>query len=133
MPWNEVSRRYVDKDPEFYRPVWRMKAENVKQGSGDEFGEIEQLVINETDHEKKCLHRYKELLAHNVAPEQARMVLPQNMYTEWYWSGTLKAWAKMYNLRIDAHTQVETQLIAKEVGSIISPLFPVSWEALTNA
>ena len=133
MPWNEVSRRYVDKDPEFYRPVWRMKAENVKQGSGDEFGEIEQLVINETDHERKCLHRYKELLAHNVAPEQARMVLPQNMYTEWYWSGTLKAWAKMYNLRIDAHTQVETQLVAKEAGSIIYPLFPVSWEALTNA
>ena len=131
MPWNEVSRRYVDDKPEFYTPSeWRSRPEkSIKQGSGAT------LAVNEdgyVDALTSALRAYDDLLAQGVAPEQARMVLPQNMYTEWYWSGTLGAWAKMYNLRIDGHSQEETRYIAKEVGVNMEYLFPVSWKALTQ-
>jgi thymidylate synthase (FAD) len=133
MPWNEVSRRYVDSEPEFYKPVWRKRADNVKQGSGEEFSEKEQHWINGgEDHNEMSLNYYQWLLDEGVAPELARIILPQSMYTEWYWSGTLKAWAKMYNLRIDPHAQWESRQIAGMCGEVISPLFPVSWKALIN-
>lgn len=133
MPWNEVSRRYVDSPPEFYEPEWRRRPDSsIKQGSGEDMilppesdGAYSEAVL-------ASLRAYDQLLKDGVAPEQARAVLPQNMYTEWYWSGTLKAFAKMYNLRIDAHAQKETQFIAQECGKIIAPLFPVAWSALTN-
>lgn len=131
MPWNEVSRRYVDDPPEFYEPEWRSRPqESVKQGSGGE------IAIDDRSYSEavsSALRAYEDLLKQDVAPEQARAVLPQNMYTEWYWSGTLGAWADMYKLRIDGHAQKETQWVAKEVGNIIKPLFPVSWGALTGA
>lgn len=128
MPWNEVSRRYVDDEPEFYEPEWRSRPESgIKQGSGGE------IAIDDRSYSEgvsAALRAYEDLLSQGVAPEQARAVLPQNMYTEWYWSGTLGAWADMYRLRIDAHAQKETQEVARQVDSIIRPLFPVSWEAL---
>lgn len=130
MPWNEVSRRYVDGDPEFYWPDhWRKRPDkSVKQGSGEEL----QLDWEPEFYMHDALRTYDKLLESGVAPEMARMVLPQNMYTEWYWSGTLGAWAKMYKLRIDSHAQKETQEIARQAGEIISPLFSYSWKALTD-
>ena len=133
MPWNEVSRRYVDDEPEFYEPEWRSRPDkSIKQGSG---GPIQ--IDKDTEqvyHYSVCgsLDTYNRLLTDGVAPEQARMVLPQSMYTEWYWSGTLGAWSDMYKLRIDSHAQQETQEVAKQCGEVIQSLFPVSWTALTK-
>lgn len=153
LPWNEVSRRYVDDEPEFYFPdYWRKKADNVKQGSSDERFEGyfdlsgESLVdgedgLYEADTVEditeaacyKAYHTYSALIDANVCAEQARMILPQNMMTEWIWSGTLFAFAKMCNLRLDSHTQKETQEIAQMVDKIASELYPVSWKALVYA
>lgn len=139
MPWNEVSRRYVDSPPEFYMPEeWRERAENKKQGSSDKIIEtitIEDLGTATIDKPvaaaiNHCLWIYKEMLKANVCPEQARMILPQNMMTEWYWSGTLGAYCDMLKLRLDAHTQEETQGVAQAIYAVIEPLFPVSVEAL---
>jgi len=127
---NEVSRRYVDSEPEFYMPaVWRGRPKNgMKQGSDDQ-----EILIAE-DRAKEvydfCLNHYHGMLADGVAPEQARMVLPQSMYTEWYWTGSLAAYARMCGLRLDPHAQAETREIAQMCADIIQPLFPVSWEAL---
>jgi len=85
-----------------------------------------------SDYNQRCVTLYKAILEEGGCAEQARMVLPQSMYTEWFWSGTLFAWAKMYNLRIASDTQRETQEIARQAGEIIEPLFPVSWTALTT-
>lgn len=101
----------------------------------ENFAKLNGKVIRDFSFEgvnQHSLDVYINLLEQGVAPEMARMVLPQNLYTTWYWSGTLKAWAKMYNLRIDAHSQWETQQVAKMCGDIISPLFPYSWEALVE-
>jgi thymidylate synthase (FAD) len=130
MPWNEVSRRYVDTGLEFYFPeTWRKRPPgSVKQGSGEDLlldWDVEPYVM-------ESIRAYDKLLESGVAPEMARMVLPQNMYTEWYWSGTLGAWAKMYNLRAEDTAQKETQEIARQAGAIIEPLFPCSWRALAN-
>ena len=92
MPWNEISRRYVDSEPEFYVPdEWRGRAEDKKQGSK---GTVKSNLNVKYLH-TKSLMAYKQLLNEGVAPEQGRMVLPQSMMTEWYWSGTLYAFAKM--------------------------------------
>jgi len=133
---NEVSRRYVDDTPEFYAPeVWRSRPEgSVKQGSGDE-------VVIETcngydlgqeyqNFSETALDFYNQLLSSNVAPEQARMVLPQSMYTSYYITGSLAAFARMVKQRSDPHAQVEIQELAKMVDEVIRPLYPVSWEAL---
>jgi thymidylate synthase (FAD) len=132
LPWNEVSRRYVTDEVELYMPdVWRQAADNVKQGSSDE-------AIKNSDYFSSqvgltlryCLALYSEMLEDGVCAEQARMVLPQNTMTEWIWSGTLFAFAKMCKLRLDAHTQRETQEIAKLVSKHAEFLYPVSWKAL---
>jgi len=127
LVWNEVSRRYVDTEPEFYIPKnWRLKAEDKKQGSSwDEY--IEYSISSTMEYVKET---YNNLLKANVAPEMARMVLPQNLYTEWYWSGTLMAFARVCNLRCKPDTQWETQLIAEMIDLKAKELFPVSWEAL---
>ena len=108
LVWNEVSRRYVDDEPEFYIPKeWRLKAEDKKQGSSEET--IEYNIDGSIQFVKQT---YDNLLKAGVAPEMARMILPQNMYTEWYWSGTLMAFARVCNLRCKDDTQKETQVIA---------------------
>lgn len=133
MPWNEVSRRYVDDEPEFYVPdVWRAKAANVKQGSSNEaaysIDALQYYISN--DYLKVCLKIYNEMILAGVCAEQARMLLPQNIMTEWIWSGTLKAFHKMLVLRLDPHTQVETRLVAEKIAPLIQDLFPVSYPAL---
>lgn len=136
MPWNEVSRRYVDSEPEFYVPdKWRKRAENVKQGSGEEsvdpsfvsFGDMG--VVNGKDIQEMSLVLYQSLLADGICPEQARMVLPQNTMTEWRWSGTLGAFLDMLVLRLDPHTQKETRIVAEKVAEHVKQLFPVSYAA----
>lgn len=136
MPWNEVSRRYVDDEPEFYFPTdWRVKAENVKQGSSEE---TIQMTADKfpglapMPHEAMifALNSYKAMLELDIAPEMARMVLPQNMMTEWIWSGTLGAYADMLHLRLDPHTQAESRIVANLLHDQLLPLFPVSLKAL---
>ncbi len=128
LPWNEVSRRYVQSEPEFYIPeVWRKAAENVKQGSSDDAAD---LTFDPRSTTAVCLSEYKELLNCGVCPEQARMVLPQNTMTEWIWSGTLGAWADMCRLRLDSHSQKETREVAEKISIVMADQFPVSWPAL---
>lgn len=127
MPWNEISRRYVDDPPDFFKPnYWRGRAENVKQGSS---GEVKSNA-NVAYQYHKMEGLYKQLLDEGVCPEQARMILPQSMMTEWYWSGTLYAFAKMCGLRLKEDTQAETRVVAEKVEDVMATLYPVSWEAL---
>jgi thymidylate synthase (FAD) len=135
MPWNEVSRRYVDSEPEFFLPeVWRKKADNVKQGSADAMIEEPWKATSWAKNVvKSALFAYNSLLSEGVCPEQARMVLPQNTMTEWIWSGTLGAWADMCRLRLDSHTQKETQCVATSVAHELRRLFPVGFKTLMEA
>lgn len=127
--WNEVSRRYVDSEPEFYLPKeWRRRAENVKQGSSTETVDLG-FDFN-FDNSLRALLAYERLLEHGVCPEQARMVLPLNTMTEWIWSGSLAAFSRVCKLRLDGHTQKETQEIALQIDKIMLQLFPVSWHFL---
>ena len=126
LVWNEISRRYVDNEPEFYIPSeWRLKAEDKKQGSSDET-----IEYNINGAIEFVTQTYNNLLRANVAPEMARMILPQNLYTEWYWSGTLMAFARVCNLRCKSDTQLETQKIAEMIDVKAKEVFPISWEAL---
>lgn len=143
--WNEVSRRYVDEDPAFYYPdKWRKRAENKKQGSGEEFkGTVysrNSYGVYDQDYpdaivRDACSHAYelyRKFINAGVCPEQARMILPQNMMTEWIWSGSLMAWARMCSLRLKEDTQEETRMIAQQVDEQIGPKFPASWAALVK-
>ena len=126
--WNEISRRYVDDDPEFYEPdVWRGRADDKKQGSGPAL--VDQEVHVERQQRITFL-LYKDMLKQGVCPEQARMVLPQSTMTEWYWSGSLDAFMDMCNLRCKLDTQYETRLVAEYILSEMINLFPISVEAL---
>ena len=129
---NEISRRYVSFEPEFYHPEWRGKPTNgAKQGS-DDFINISPDVDKTFENMLRgCQTAYDQLLSEGVAPEQARFVLPQGMYTEWYWTGSLAAFARFYSQRIDEHAQWEIREYAKAIGEIIEPLFRVSWKYLT--
>ena len=128
LRWNEISRRYVDNDPEFYVPdVWRGRSADKKQGSE---GVVD--VGDWGDTNWACLIAYNDLLERGVAPEQARMVLPQSTMTEWYWSGSLDAFADMCRLRCAPDTQAETQKVAWDISLNMEDLFPVSWRALRD-
>ena len=133
LRWNEISRRYVDDEPEFYVPdVWRGRSADKKQGSEGEvkLGTLDDTIVSDSPHEALCA--YNALLDAGVAPEQARMVLPQSTMTEWYWSGSLDAFADMCNLRCKADTQAETREVARQIDHKMIELFPVSWDALTE-
>ncbi len=131
---NEISRRYVTNEPEFYVPEWRSApTDGAKQGSSDF---ITDLYVNDLDrmytrNALECIDIYKELLKEGVAPEQARAILPQGTYTEWWWTGSLSAYARVFKQRIDAHAQWEVQQYAGAIGKILEPLFPHSWAVLT--
>lgn len=140
--YNEVSRRYVDDAPEFFTPdEWRAKPINAKQGSSDEV-----ITELETEHEiwdepqspmmtwdikdaynaviETCSDIYELMIKNGVAPEQARMVLPQSMYTSYYVTGSLASWARAYKLRTDSHAQLEIQELAKQWKEIVPGLGP---------
>jgi thymidylate synthase (FAD) len=136
MTENEVSRRYVSDPPSVYFPRWRGKPTNgAKQGSED-FMPIDDDYNTVNRHYeltvREALLTYDELLKRGVAPEQARSVLPQGTYTEWWWTGSLSAFARVYTQRSDPHAQWECQEYAKAISTIIQPLFPQSWNALTG-
>ena len=138
LRWNEISRRYVDDEPEFYTPdVWRGRSADKKQGSDPD------VVIDTAYYDRddgyntwdgdatSIAHEaYQKMIKLGVAPEQARMVLPQSTMTEWYWSGSLDAFADMCRLRCASDTQYETRLVADDISKKMSELFPVSWSAL---
>ena len=132
LRWNEISRRYVDSDPEFYMPrSWRGRSDDKKQGSEGVVkwcGPLLKSLIGNYNQ----LDIYKELLRVGVCPEQARMVLPQSMMTEWYWSGSLDAFADMCAMRCKPDTQAETAEVAWEIDCKMVKLFPVSWRALRD-
>ena len=145
LRWNEISRRYVDDDPDYYYPdEWRGRSADKKQGSE---GVIDLSTIADSPYNTAILgsgnmdghvieisewllETYKTLVRNGVAPEQARMVLPQSTMTEWYWSGSLDAFADMCNLRCTDDTQLETRLAANQICDSMKKLFPVSWFAL---
>ena len=134
---NEVSRRYVDTPPEFWTPkgAWRGRAENVKQGSGDL---LQEEVCDDAtrlywEAVAVCSENYRAMLDIGVCPEQARAVLPQSMMTEFIETGSLAAYARIYNLRSDPHAQVEIQDYAHAISEAIAPIVPVSWAALTGS
>lgn len=131
--YNEVSRRYVDKDPEFHIPVFRRRANNVKQGSSDEFPPLLDYCDWVYKRAMQVAERaYKKLLELEVCPEQARIVLPQSMMTSYYVTGSLSAWARAYNLRTEPTAQMEIQQLANMWGALLEKLFPISWPALTQ-
>lgn len=132
LVWNEVSRRYVDTPPEYYLPdTWRARPEgSVKQGSGDTHPDTVEFSAEMPEVIAAFDELYLGLIEKGVAPEQARMVLPQNTMTEWYWSGSLAAFSRVCKLRLDPHTQAETTDIAQGINELIAPLFPVAWAAL---
>lgn len=149
LVWNEVSRRYVDTEPEFYTPErWRLKADNKKQGSSDEVYYNDVVTKDAFDenipspggnpyemptYKFICEHArtaYNSMIKMGICPEQARMVLPQSMMTEWYWSGTLMAFARVCNLRCKPDTQLETQWIGNQIDELAVEVAPVSWKEL---
>jgi len=138
LRWNEISRRYVDDEPEFYVPdVWRGRSADKKQGSDGVIYYNYEKFMHETERrsfgvDQVCLEEYRDMLSAGVAPEQARMVLPQSTLTEWYWSGSLDAFASMCQLRCKPDTQYESRLVADQISETMGELFPVSWEALMS-
>lgn len=129
LRWNEISRRYVDDDPEFYAPSeWRGKSEDKKQGSDGTVEVRGSVPVGRAMY--ACRDAYEGLLKVGVCPEQARMVLPQSMMTEWYWSGSLDAFADMCRLRCAPDTQAETRMVASEISDLMGELYPSSWDAL---
>jgi len=129
---NEISRRYVTTTPDTYIPKWRgAPVGSAKQGSSD-FIDNPKLDDAYKQITEQAVRAYEELIAVGVAPEQARFVLPQGTYTEWYWTGSLAAFARFYKQRSDPHAQWEIRVYADAIGELIQPLFPVSWAALTK-
>lgn len=131
--YNEISKRYVDTTPEFYVPdVWRERAIDKKQGSGGEHCDSQYYTKRVEGAYSHVMAVYTDMISDGVAPEQARMVLPQSMMTSYYVTGSLAAFARAYKLRIAADSQKEIQDLAKQWDEIIRPLYKESWRALVD-
>lgn len=130
---NEISRRYVSEDPAIWVPVeWRSAPENAKQGSGGTHPNTAAISAIYAEWCRDAIEYYQHLIDEGVAPEQARMVLPQSMMTEWYWTGSLASFARICKLRLSGDAQQETGIIARDISEQLSGVAPVSWEVLTN-
>jgi len=134
LSWNEVSRRYVDSEPEFFVPSeWRARPKgSVKQGSGSAHEHTADWSAKYAVHLKDALYLYNKMIDQGVAPEMARMILPQSMLTEWYWTGNLVAFAHVYNERIAPTAQEEARIFAMNLDAVVRSKFPISWAALTE-
>jgi thymidylate synthase (FAD) len=133
--WNEESRRYIDDEPTIYCPTeWRGRADNVKQGSGEALSVDDAYLVSRVYEAgaQAALAAYHSLLERGVAPEMARMVLPQSTNTSWVWSGSLLFFSRVCRLRLDDHAQAETREIAGQIAGWCNKLFPVSWAALMD-
>ena len=130
---NEISRRYVSAEPEFYIPTWRGKpGGSAKQGSEDFITLGPDVIFSYKKVLETSIECYNKLLDSGVAAEQARFALPQSMYTEWYWTGSLAAYARFFSQRSHLHAQWEIRKYAWAIGELVKPLFPESWSVLTN-
>jgi thymidylate synthase (FAD) len=138
LVWNEISRRYVDFKPEFHAPeAWRKRAPDKKQGSLNEtFTGRDEERFDEKywDLMTRCETIYNNMLASGVAPEQARMVLPQSMMTEWYWTGSLAAFGRVVSQRISEDAQYECRVVAEKIDQLLVNHEPISysWSCLTG-
>lgn len=130
---NEESRRYIKSEPKLFVPdEFRSKPDNAKQGSGGIHPDSTYFKDVYVDHCDQAIAVYQYMIEEGVAPEQARFILPQGVEVEWYWTGSLAAFARFYKQRMDSHAQLEIRQLAFEVGKLIQPLYPVSWAALTK-
>lgn len=129
--WSEVSRRYITSEPEFYEPtIWRKKPDgSIKQGSGEEISG-EWLMTSNRILIRQAMQEYNYLLNSDIAPEMARMLLPQSMYTTVYVTGSLLGWNHMHKERTTQTTQFESKEYAKAMSGVMKELYPISWEAL---
>lgn len=133
MVENEESRRYISSTPELFVPEFRSAPDgDIKQGSGGTHMRNRTWQRVYTQQCKEALKIYEEMIEDYVAPEQARFVLPQGVYVNWVWTGSLYAFAEFFNKRQDGHAQGEIQELAQAVAEVVAPLFPVSWAALTD-
>jgi thymidylate synthase (FAD) len=134
LAWNEVSRRYVDSEPEFYSPdEWRRRATDKKQGSMSEPVPSQKVVNSiKKEYDTVALDCYNRLLKLKVCPEQARMLLPQDMMTSWYWSGSVYAFSRVCNLRLKEDAQAETREVAQSISNHCAIEFPISWKNLVK-
>ena len=131
--WNEVSRRYVDEEPEFYIPdVLHNRPDNMKQGAGEAHTESDDHLSDLEEATASALLTYNCMIQEGVAPEEARMVLPLNTMTEWIWTGSLVYWARVYKLRKGKGAQGSAGEVADLIGAVVRPLFPTSWKALAG-
>lgn len=134
MSWSEESRRYIKSEPVLYWPdTWRKAAANVKQGSTDEPIDVSSICKHGNDVHSllyECVDMYNTMIDRGVAPEQARMILPQNMMINWVWTGTLLAWFHLWEQRSEAHAQKEARDFAGLVDEELFKLYPASWESL---
>ena len=130
---NEESRRYINSTPELFIPEFRLRPEgSIKQGSAGTHPDNKYWVNRYTEECNHMIQTYEDMIANNIAPEQARFVLPQGCEVNWIWTGNVLAYANFYNKRSDNHAQKEIQELAEQVSNIIAPLYPMSWEALTG-
>ena len=133
LVWNEISRRYVDSEPEYYEPEkWRSRVKDKKQGSDPE-SDIQNIFTQEYPHLiERINYLYSQMINHDICPEQARMILPQSMMTEWYWSGSLMAFARVCNLRCKPDAQLETREVADQIDQLSKQIAPISWNKLRH-
>jgi thymidylate synthase (FAD) len=134
LVWNEVSRRYVDSNVEFYFPKkLNSRAENLKQGSTGEASEHSHFYLESMRESCSQLgERYTQMLKNGIAPEDARMFLPLNMYTEWLWTGSVAAWSRVCNLRRHQSTQEQTRFYGEAFYEVVSEYFPESMQAMSK-
>lgn len=129
---SECSMRYINSAPEIFIPEFRVAADNVKQGAGG----LHECNDYWKDRYKRttmsAVEEYTDMIMDGIAPETARFILPQGAIVNWIWTGNLASFARYYNQRTDPHAQLEGCILAKQVGDIISGLYPVSWAALTG-
>ena len=132
LVWNEVSRRYVDYSPTFEVPsVWRERAKNRKQGSGDGLIQLTEDELAEINYIHRASSKmYDHLINKGIAPEQARAILPQDMITEWYWTGSLASFSRVCRLRLSEDSQDETRQVAQQIADLTQEKFPISWKYL---
>jgi thymidylate synthase (FAD) len=137
LVWSEESRRYVYSSPDYYQPVWRLRSESLKQGSGEDMQKEDQDILNReyNDAMHIIIKQYEKMLRLGVAPEQARMILPTSIMTKWVWTGTLFAWHRVYELRSkhsSGPAQSETCALTDQIGDTCSQLYPIAWRALSQ-
>lgn len=133
LVWNEVSRRYVNYEPSVWSPDgFRKSAASVKQGSSEEMVQNERCLSDYSYATALAVRTYNNLLAEGVCPEQARAVLPQGMMTQWIWTGSLYAFARVVTQRTTQNAQRETRDVAAEISEYCFRSFPESWTALMD-